>query len=78
MERILSPLLHSSILRVRGSIPHLMVELDEIEKDQQCTLEAECEGLGLWESEVEGHEEADPRGLFPDDYRVGHVVILSF
>ena len=45
-----------------GPIPHLKVELDGIENDQQSTPEAQHEALGLWEGEVEGHEEY-PGGL---------------
>ena len=37
-----------------------MTDLHEIQNDQQSTLEAEREGQGLWETEVEGYEEVDP------------------
>ena len=45
---------------------------------RQSTLEAEHEGMDLCESGVEGHEEADPEGVFSDNYRIGHVVNPKF
>ena len=59
-QSLLSPLLRSSFLPVGGPVPRLTTDLHEIQNDQQSTLEAEREGQGLWETEVEGYEEVDP------------------